>query len=198
MVVSRALMKIVAVKTTATAAFSLTWTRTALPEPRIPEDTDSEDTHYYAGDVKPRTGKDAVDAVIYAAHRIRTATDAALREHGLSLSGLKLLAALADGDLSMRELSQALHVAPRTVTDIIDGLEAHGLVNRCAHASDRRVTLIRLSEAGARELGQAGATSERIAAAAISDLDDGEQDTLWSLLERVRVPAAARQEARRR
>jgi hypothetical protein len=119
--------------------------------------------------VKPRTGKDAVDAVIYAAHRIRTATDAALREHGLSLSGLKLLAALADGDLSMRELSQALHVA-----------------------------LIRLSEAGARELGQAGATSERIAAAAISDLDDGEQDTLWSLLERVRVPAAARQEARRR
>src|SRR5580704_5169377 len=76
MVVSRALMKIVAVKTTATAAFSLTWTRTALPQPRIPQDSDSEDTHYYAGDVKPRTGKDAVDAVIYAAHRIRTATDA--------------------------------------------------------------------------------------------------------------------------
>jgi DNA-binding MarR family transcriptional regulator len=148
--------------------------------------------------VKPRTGSDAVDAVIYAAHRIRTATDAALREHGLSLSGLKLLVALTDGERSMRELSQALHVAPRTVTDIIDGLEARGLVNRCAHASDRRVTLIRLSEAGTRELGEASATSERIAVAAISDLDEGEQETLRSLLERVRVPAAATQQARSR
>ena len=99
--------------------------------------------------MRPETGSDAVDAILYAAHRIRTAADAALRDHGLSLSGLKLLKALAGGDRSMREVSQVLHVSPRTVTDLIDGLEARGLVVRGPHPSDRRVTLLHLTEAGA-------------------------------------------------
>jgi DNA-binding MarR family transcriptional regulator len=138
--------------------------------------------------VRPETGSDAVDAILYAAHRVRTAADAVLREHGLSLSGLKLLKALAGGDRSMREISQVLHVSPRTITDIIDGLEARGLVARCAHPRDRRVTLLHLTEAGDRELAGAAAGAERVAAAAISGLDDGEQRTLRALLERVCVP----------
>jgi DNA-binding MarR family transcriptional regulator len=139
--------------------------------------------------VRPRTGSDAVDAILYAAHRIRTSADAALREHGLSLPGLKLLNALASGDRSMREISQVLHVSPRTVTDMIDTLEGRGLVARCAHATDRRVTLLRLTEAGARELATASTASERVAATAISALDEDEQRTLQSLLERVCVRA---------
>jgi DNA-binding MarR family transcriptional regulator len=139
--------------------------------------------------VRPRTGSDAVDAILYAAHRIRTSADAALREHGLSLPALKLLTALAGGDRSMREISQVLHVSPRTVTDMIDTLEGRGLVARCAHATDRRVTLLRLTEAGARELAAASTASERVAATAISALDEDEQRTLQSLLERVCVRA---------
>ena len=139
--------------------------------------------------MRPKTGSDAVDAILYAAQRIRTATDGVLREHGLSLSGLKLLKALGEGDRSMRELSQVLHVSPRTVTDLIDGLEGHGLVTRCAHPSDRRVTMIRRSEAGAVETREASIASERVAAAAISDLSAAEQDTLRQLLERVGIPA---------
>jgi DNA-binding MarR family transcriptional regulator len=137
--------------------------------------------------VRPRTGSDAVDAILYAAHRIRTSADAALREHGLSLPALKLLTALASGDRSMREISQVLHVSPRTVTDMIDTLEGRGLVARCAHATDRRITLLRLTEAGARELATASTTSERVAATAISALNEDEQRTLQSLLERVCV-----------
>jgi DNA-binding MarR family transcriptional regulator len=140
--------------------------------------------------VRPKTGIDAVDAIIYAAHRVRTAADAALREHGLSLSGLKLLKALGDGDRSMREISEALHVSPRTITDMIDGLEARGLVARCPHSSDRRVTMVHLTEAGASELARASTVSERVAEAAIGALDTGEQLVLRSLLERICVPAA--------
>jgi DNA-binding MarR family transcriptional regulator len=139
--------------------------------------------------VRPRTGSDAVDAILYAAHRIRTSADAALREHGLSLPGLKLLTALASGDRSMREISQVLHVSPRTVTDMIDTLEGRGLVARCAHATDRRITLLRLTEAGARELATASTAAERVAATAISALDEDEQRALQSLLERVCVRA---------
>jgi len=142
--------------------------------------------------VRPRTGSDAVDAILYAAHRIRTAADAALREHGLSLPSLKLLTALAGGDRSMREISQVLHVSPRTVTDMIDGLEGRGLVARCAHATDRRVTLLHLTEAGARELAAASTDAERVAATAISALDQDEQHALQSLLERVCVPVSKR------
>jgi DNA-binding MarR family transcriptional regulator len=138
--------------------------------------------------VRPRTGSDAVDAILYAAHRVRVAADAALREHGLSLPSHKLLRALAGGDRSMREISQVLHVSPRTVTDMIDTLEGRGLVDRCAHATDRRVTLLRLTEAGARELAAAGTAAEHAAAAAISGLDQDEQHVLQSLLERVCAP----------
>ena len=138
--------------------------------------------------MRPRTGSDAVDAILYAAHRIRTATDAALREHGLSLPSLKVLKALSGGDRSMREISQVLHVSPRTVTDMIDSLEGRGLVARCAHATDRRVTLLRLTEAGARELAAASTGAEQVAASAINTLDQDEQRTLQALLERVCVP----------
>ncbi len=135
--------------------------------------------------MRPQTGSDAVDAILYAAHRIRTAADGALRGHGLSLSGLKLLKALAGGDRSMREISQALHVSPRTVTDLIDGLETRGLVARGPHPSDRRVTLLHLTEAGTRELAAASTRAERVAATAIGALDRHEQQTLRALLDRV-------------
>jgi DNA-binding MarR family transcriptional regulator len=135
--------------------------------------------------VRPQTGSDAVDAILYAAHRVRTAADAALRDHGLSLSSLKLLKALAAGDRSMREISQALHVSPRTVTDMIDGLEARGLVARGPHPSDRRITLLHLTEAGARELAAANTRAERVAATAISALSQPEQQTLRTLADRV-------------
>jgi DNA-binding MarR family transcriptional regulator len=140
--------------------------------------------------VRPATGSDAVDAIIYAAHRIRITTGAALREHGLSLSSLKLLRALADGDRSMREVSQALHVSPRTITDMIDGLEARGLVARCPHPSDRRVTRLHLTGAGTHELAGASTAAERVAVAAIGSLDQDEQHVLCSFLERVCVPAS--------
>jgi len=128
--------------------------------------------------VRPETGTDAVDAILYAAHRIRRAADAALREHGLSLPALKLLKALAARDRSMGEISQVLHVSPRTVTDMIDGLEGRGLVTRGPHASDRRVTL----------LARASTAADQAAATAVSALDQHEQRTLRHLLDRVCSP----------
>lgn len=138
--------------------------------------------------MRPETGTDAVDAILYAAHRIRRAADAALREHGLSLPALKLLKALAARDRSMGEISQVLHVSPRTVTDMIDGLEGRGLVTRGPHASDRRVTLLHLTEAGAAELARASTAADQAAATAVSALDQHEQRTLRHLLDRVCSP----------
>jgi len=135
--------------------------------------------------VRPDTGNELVDSILHAAHRVRTATDAVLRDGGLSLPGLKLLRSLTEADRSMREVSDVLRVSPRTVTDIIDGLQARGLVVRRPHPTDRRVTLLHLTEAGARRFAEASVVADRAGDEAISGLDEDERRTLRRLLERV-------------
>ena len=135
--------------------------------------------------MQAKTGHDVVDAILYAAHRVRTAADARLRECGLSLPAFKLLRALENSDQSMREVSDALHVSPRTVTDMIDGLEARGLVARGPHPADRRVTLLRLTPDGRRQLAAAAALAEQSHRAAMSALSPQDQDTLRGLLDQV-------------
>jgi DNA-binding MarR family transcriptional regulator len=143
-----------------------------------------------AGLEGPNTGSEAVDALIFAAHRVRTAADATLRAHGLSFPSFKLLRALAGADRGMREVSDILRLSPRTITDMIDTLEARGLVARQAHPTDRRVTLLHLTEAGARHLADAAFDAEGVARDAISPLDHDEQQTLRRLLERVCAPGS--------
>ncbi|MGH3275678.1 MAG: MarR family winged helix-turn-helix transcriptional regulator [Streptosporangiaceae bacterium] len=140
--------------------------------------------------MKPDTGSDVVDAILHAAHRVRTGADARLRERGLSLPSYKLLKALAQADLSMREASQALHLSPRTVTDMIDSLEARGLVTRTPHPTDRRVTLLHLTPPGARQLADAAVGADQARAAAISALSADDRRTLRTLLDKVGAPPA--------
>ena len=135
--------------------------------------------------MKPKTGYEAVDAILYAARRIRTAADARLRESGLSLSAYQLMRALEDSDQSMREVSEILHVSPRSVTDMIDGLESRGLVARGPHPADRRVTLLRLTPDGRRQLAIAATLAQASDGAAISGLSTEEQQTLRYLLDQV-------------
>jgi DNA-binding MarR family transcriptional regulator len=135
--------------------------------------------------MKPKTGYDVVDAILFAARRIRTSADATLRESGLSLSSYKLMRALEESDQSMREVSEILQVSPRTVTDMIDSLEARGLVERRPHPADRRVTLLHLTEDGQRHLQTAKALADQSHGGAFSGLSDQDQRTLRRLLDRV-------------
>jgi DNA-binding MarR family transcriptional regulator len=52
------------------------------------------------------------------------------------------------GPVTQRELSQQLRVTPRNVTALLDALEAGGFVIRMPHPSDRRATLVGLTEHG--------------------------------------------------
>jgi DNA-binding MarR family transcriptional regulator len=139
--------------------------------------------------MKPKTGYDVVDAILHAARRIRTSADAALRESGLSLSAYKLMRALEHSDQSMRAVSDALLVSPRTVTDMIDSLEVRGLVVRRPHPADRRITLLHLTEEGQRQLAAAATLADRSYAAAISGVAAEDQRTLRHLLDLV-APAS--------
>src|SRR5260370_38008465 len=73
----------------------------------------------------------------------------ALDERGLSTARADVLFVLHQrSPLVQRELSQALRCTPRHVTGLIDILEAHGWVARSPHPTDRRATLVTLTERG--------------------------------------------------
>ena len=61
----------------------------------------------------------------------------------LSFAQYGLLFGLADGgELSVRELALSADLSPATVTQMLDGLDATGLVERVRSQRDRRVVMI--------------------------------------------------------
>ena len=55
-----------------------------------------------------------------------------------------------DGGVRSSELAQHLHIAPRSATEVVDALEAKGLVARSPDPTDRRATLVSLTPARRR------------------------------------------------
>jgi DNA-binding MarR family transcriptional regulator len=52
------------------------------------------------------------------------------------------------GVMRLSELSDHLHIAPRSTTEVVDGLQERGLVERRPDPNDRRATLVALTNEG--------------------------------------------------
>ena len=50
----------------------------------------------------------------------------------------------------LSELAEALHIAPRSATEVADGLQERGLLERAADPGDRRAVVLRPTAAGRR------------------------------------------------
>lgn len=101
-------------------------------------------------------------------------TRAYLAELGLSLPRFWVLAALGHcGPMIMGDLQRQLCVAPSTLTGLVDGLEAAGLVQRERGEEDRRVVYLRLATAGEEQLARVMAYKESLLARAVQHLDTG-------------------------
>lgn len=82
-----------------------------------------------------------------------------LAERGLSRARASVLWALHHrGPSTQRELAEALGVTPRNITGLLDALEADGFAARGRHPTDRRATLVSLTDKGAKTMG--GLTGE--------------------------------------
>jgi DNA-binding MarR family transcriptional regulator len=114
-----------------------------------------------------------------------------LRHHlgssGLSPARMQVVGLLAGAaeSLIMRQLTQALGTTARAVTGLVDGLEAEGLVHRTPHPTDRRATLVSLTDAGRELIGGSRGQGMAAAAQVFSVLSEEEQRTLLGLLDRV-------------
>ena len=74
---------------------------------------------------------------------------ARVAECSLSLPQGKLIRELARPE-SQRDLARRLHYDPSNITSLADSLEARGLIERRADASDRRFRLLALTPEGER------------------------------------------------
>jgi DNA-binding MarR family transcriptional regulator len=50
--------------------------------------------------------------------------------------------------MRLTQLSEHLHIAPRSATEVVDALESRGLVRRSPDPDDRRATLVEATEPG--------------------------------------------------
>ncbi len=90
--------------------------------------------------------------------------------------------------MTMGELAQALHCDNSNVTGIADRLEAHGLVERRPHASDRRVKTLVLTTKGAKIR---AAYEARLSSAppGLASLSDADAATLLDIMHRAAAAA---------
>jgi len=99
------------------------------------------------GAAAPATNETAVRLRISVARLARL-----LRQQDQSGFGPTLTAALATvaahGPIALGELAAYEQVAPPTISKVVDKLEVHGLVERVADPSDKRVRRVAITDAG--------------------------------------------------
>lgn len=99
-------------------------------------------------------GDDTLPEVFWAvARRLRDMSQETLAPWDISPSHLRALRVLRrQGAIRLSELSEYLHIAPRSTTEVVDALESRGLVRRRPDPGDRRATLVEVTEHGASVL----------------------------------------------
>ncbi len=114
------------------------------------------------------------------------AMEGGLSERGLTRARAELIWRLQQhGAMTQRALSQALRCTPRNVTGLVDALQADGLVWRGPHPTDRRATLVELTERG-----RAAATAwqsgyQELAGLLFADLDAADLARFVATLDRM-------------
>jgi DNA-binding MarR family transcriptional regulator len=93
----------------------------------------------------------AATSIMRAQQVVLAAVNDALRPFGLTFAryeGLVLLLFTKKGSLPLGKMGQRLMIHPTSVTNIIDRLEAQGLVNRVPHPTDGRTTMAEITDEG--------------------------------------------------
>lgn len=119
-------------------------------------------------------GMAAVTSIMRAQQIMQARVDQVLRPHGVTFARYELLMLLLfsrRGALPINRTSARLQVHPTSVTNAIDRLEGAGLVERQPHPTDRRITLVAITDAG-RKLALAATVDLNAAVFEQPDLSD--------------------------
>ena len=97
-----------------------------------------------------QSSEDLGEQLLRVARGLRRAWMVDLSEHDLSPHESRALRVAADREESprLRDLADALRIAPRSVTDVVDALERKGYVVREPDPHDRRASVVVVTDAG--------------------------------------------------
>ena len=110
-----------------------------------------------------------------------------LRDSEVSHARMRLLGALrVGGPRIMSEISEELGVTRRNVTALVDALEEEGHVRRKSHPTDRRATLIELTDRGEESAGRLFEEHRAAVAEVFEPLPETDREELIRLLGQVR------------
>jgi len=113
------------------------------------------------------------------------ATQLATLELPYSITGprLRLLSVVSEsGKIRMNELATKLGIKARTVTDFVDALEQEHLLIRIPDPTDRRATLIELTELAQSNINQVLAFQAEIAEKLLGNLSIEQREQFFELL----------------
>ena len=118
------------------------------------------------------------DLLMRAARTLRRRFGAVLAPWDLSPHQARALRVVSAGDgVRLSELAEALRIAPRSATEVADGLQERGLVERSADPTDRRAVVLTATAAGRqvqREVDDARAADSAELFARLSTADRAE------------------------
>jgi DNA-binding MarR family transcriptional regulator len=141
---------------------------TSAPAPAVPPQLEPE--------------VEIADLLGQVVRRLHRQTSEALAPLGLSRAQARVVRLLADGPLRMAAIAERLAVVPRTVTDLVDGVEAAGLVERRPDPGDRRSSFVALTADGRRLLDRLETARRESAEQAFGQLDPADRALLLRLL----------------
>lgn len=129
---------------------------------------------------------------IMRAHQILIAElDAMLRPYGITFSRYEALVLLVhshEGSLPLSKIGERLQVHATSVTNVIDRLEAAGLVRREPNPRDGRGTLAVITDEG-RDVAEKATATLNAARFGLTALPDDDLAALFTILRRLRVEA---------
>jgi DNA-binding MarR family transcriptional regulator len=91
----------------------------------------------------------------------------------------------------LTEIARRVGVTTTNITNLIDGLERDGWVERLASASDRRVTYVQLTDEGRERAGRLLPATARFTSQVFAGLSDEEKQGLIRTLQKLRRIADA-------
>ncbi len=125
---------------------------------------------------------EAFKAVTVAMRRLR-GRQSQYRDGKLSYAQMSLLFGLdCQHAVSARDLAESVVLSPATVTQMLEALEAEGLVVRERSADDRRVVLTRLTDHGQELMGAHRSEMQTRWRATLGHFDDKQLDTAADVL----------------
>ncbi len=102
-------------------------------------------------DTHPADDETLSEAFWRVARQLRHASRESLAPWDITPSHSRALGVLTrHGRMRLSELSEHLHIAARSTTEVVDGLQDRGLVERRPDPDDRRATLVVLTDHGQR------------------------------------------------